>query len=149
MRFRFRLEKLLDSRRIQQEIAQKIFTEAKYAVDLEARKLQELYDQEKDSYKRLAQAQIQGGQQTSVMQNIFVYQTGLKINIEKQLKQIQSLQSVVEEKREILQQRMIEYKIIEKLKEKRYQQFLQEVRTQEQRELDEVSVLRYSHKDVE
>lgn len=149
MRFRFRLEKLLDSRRTQQEIAQKIFVEAKHAADVATRKLQELYDLEKDSYKRLAHAQMEGGQQTSVMQHIFIFQTGLKIHVENQLKHIQSLQSVVEEKREILQQKMIEYKMIEKLKEKKYQQFLQDVKVQEQRDLDEISVLRYGHKDVE
>jgi flagellar FliJ protein len=149
MRFRFRLEKLLDARRIQQEIAQKVFVEARHILDLEEQKLQQLYANEKESYERLAQAQIQGGSQTSVMQNIFVYQNGLKINIQKVKKQIQGLQSVVEEKREILRARMIEYKMIVKLKEKKYQQFLQEARMAEQKDIDEVSVLRYAHKDVE
>ena len=149
MRFRFRLEKLLDARRIQQEIAQKHFAEAMHALKIQEDRLQAMLDQEKDSYQQLAQALEQGGTQTSVMQNIFVFQRGLKLSMENLKKQIEGLQSVVEEKREILREKMIEYKMIEKLKEKKFQQFLQEVKLSEQKDTDEISVLRYAHKDVE
>lgn len=149
MRFRFRLEKLLDARRIQQEIAQKHFAEAMHDLRIQEDKLQMMLDQEKQSYQQLGQALQQGGEQTSVIQNIAIFQNGLKLSMANVRKQIEGLQSVVEEKREILREKVIEYKMIEKLKEKKYQQFLQEAKRLEQKDIDEVSVLRHAHKDVE
>ncbi len=149
MRFRFRLEKLLDARRIQQELAQKDFAEALHELRIHENKIQEMQELEKNSYQQLGQALQQGGQQTSVMQNIAFFQRGLKLSMANIQKQIEGLQSVVEEKREVLREKMIEYKMIEKLKEKKFQQFLHEAKRSEQKDIDEISVLRHAHKDVE
>ena len=147
MPFRFRLQKVLEARKIDRDLAQKDFAEAQFQVQTEQLKLAQLEELEKKSYQDLAQAQSLRDDQVSTFQQIIQFQKGLKIKIQKQKKHIEGLQAVVEKKQEILRQKTIEYKIVEKLKEKKKFLYLQDANQKENKERDETTVLRYSRRE--
>ncbi|MFP5520362.1 MAG: flagellar export protein FliJ, partial [Bdellovibrionia bacterium] len=66
-----------------------------------------------------------------------------EIRIQRQLEKIQSLQKIVEDKREILRQAALEYKIMDKYREKKRTEFVTEANKKEQLEIDEMAVLRF------
>lgn len=149
MKFKFRLQKLLEARKISQDLAQRDFQLAMNELNLEESKIEQMDQLKQDSYLRLGELQLNGGANAaSELQEIFVFQQGLVLKRQLQLIQVQQALELVEKKREILQQATIEYKMIERLKEKKLEEFRHEVDRSEQKEADEMSILRFGHKDV-
>ncbi len=149
MKFKFRLQKLLEARKITQDLAQRDFQNALNFLRAEEHIVEEMDQSRARSYERLGQLQSEGGARAGVeLQDIFHFQQGLVKKRELQMIKVQQAQELVEKKREILQQATIEYKMMERLKDKKKKEFQQEVEKAEQKEADEMSILRFAHKDV-
>ena len=68
---------------------------------------------------------------------------GQDLRIERQTTKVKELEKLVELKQEILRRAAMDVKIMEKLKEKKKNEFLFEMNKQEQKEVDELNVLRF------
>lgn len=146
-KFKFSLAKVLVQRQIAADIAHKNFAEAKAVLAAEIIKLNEMAEIKKRSLEeRAAMIQNSSDWVNSVAQiNNFV--TGQDLRIKNQNQRLLELEKLVESMREILRQRVSEVKILEKLEEKQKQAYLAKAAGEEQAELDELSVVRFSNNE--
>lgn len=144
MKFKFKLEKVLVHRKILENIAQKDFQEAQAACNLQIDVLNRLRLEKSDARKRAFSDQSQtGGQVLESLKQVHDFIQLQDIRIEKQIKTIAECEKLVEARREVLRQKAMDTKIIEKLKEKKKQQYLEEERISEQKESDDNSSMRF------
>jgi flagellar FliJ protein len=68
---------------------------------------------------------------------------GQDIRIQRQRQNVQAAEKLVEEKREVLRQAALEYKIMEKMREKKFEEYKQDRLAREQKEMDEQNILRF------
>ena len=149
MKFRFRLQKLLEARKITQDLAQKEFQLALNALNEQEKILLDLDQTRAHSYLRSGQLQDLGGPEAGrALQENYEFQQGLAQRRVLQNEKIKQAEDLVEKKREILRQSTIEYKMIVRLREKELDNFVQELKTLDQKESDEIATLRFAHKDV-
>lgn len=150
MKFKFSLQKVLQHRKVLQDLAQRDFEE----IQSESFKQKELL---MDMITSLHEARNEAGQVQSRPANnvperlkqIHEYTILQDVRILRQKAKVEEIEKLVEEKREILRQKAIDSKMIEKLKERKREQFNHEVRVEEQKEADELSLLRFDAKDGE
>lgn len=143
MKFNFSLQKVLDHRVIKMDLARKDYLEAQTFLATEQKILEDMIEVKRRSLaERSSLAGQSSGWQESVNQiNIFL--TGQDLRIANQNERLLKIEKVVESRREILKDALTEVKIMERLKEKKKADFLQEVRQKEARELDEISSTRF------
>jgi flagellar protein FliJ len=143
MKFNFSLQKVLDHRHIKMDLARKDFLEAQAFLIEEQKKLEDMIEAKNRSLsERSALAGHSSGWQSSVEQlNAFI--SGQDLRIAQQNERLRKIEKVVESRREILKDALTEVKILERLKEKKKADFLQEVRATEAKELDEISSTRF------
>lgn len=147
MKFKFSLEKVLRHRHLQESLAQRDFLEAQNILSDEVAKLHNMIQIKEDSIRERNEL-VQNTQTwgLSVQQiNQFLSGQDLRINLQNQ--RLSELEKVVEAKREILRKASVEVKIIEKLKQKKLEEFKREFDRKEQNELDELSALRFSRNE--
>ncbi|MBS1971507.1 MAG: flagellar export protein FliJ [Bdellovibrionales bacterium] len=143
MKFKFPLQKVLDHRKTKENLAQKDFQIAMNdLVELESQ-LQRLEEALHGSHQRAGLLHGQGGAQGPALSQINEFQRGQKVLIQRQHGKIEEQKKVVEEKRELLKQAAVETKIISKFKEKKLTEFREAEEKEEQKQMDEQSILRY------
>lgn len=143
MKFKFPLQKVLDHRKTKENLAQKDFQVALNDLTELEKQLQRLEEALHGSHQRAGVLQKQGGSQGPALAQINEFQRGQKVLIQRQQVKIQEQQKVVEEKRELLKQAAVETKIISKFKEKKLTEFKEAEEKEEQKQMDEQSILRY------
>ena len=126
-----------------ESLAQKDFQEAVALLNFESNQLQKLTEQKTAAHERAAHLVVQGGAQGPALMQIHEFLKGQVVYIHNQQKKISELEKLVEAKREILRQAAQEYKIIEKVREKKREEFLHEQGIRDQQEMDEQSILRF------
>ena len=144
MKFKFKLEKVLKHRQILEDLAQKDFQEAQAEANRQTAILDKMMNEKVEARKRAHSLQSQtGGQVLESLKQIHDFIVLQDIRIEKQIKVIQDCEKVVESKREILRQKAMDTKILKRLEEKKKQQFREEQRQIEQKEMDDNSSMRF------
>jgi flagellar FliJ protein len=147
MKFKFPLQKVLNHRKILEDMAQKVFQEALMVLnDLKA-KLSELETATHEAHMRIGELQKQGGTQGAALSQINDFLRNQKILIQMQNVKIFNQEKMVEEKRDLLREAAVETKIISKFKEKKFEEYKHERDAEEQKEMDEQSILRYKTPD--
>lgn len=143
IKFNFNLQKVLDHRVIKMDLARKDYLEAQAFLAAEQKILEEMIEVKRRSLaERSSQAGQTTGWQASVNQiNIFL--AGQDLRIANQNERLLKIEKVVESRREILKDALTEVKIMERLKEKKKADFLQDVRDKEAKELDEIASTRF------
>lgn len=146
-KFKFNLAKVLVQRQIAADLAQKSFSDAQMAHDIEIAKLNEMIGVKNRSLEeRAAMIQKSTDWVNSVAQiNNFI--NGQDLRIKNQNLRLQESGNLVESRREILREKISEVKILERLEEKQKQAHINESAKVEQAELDELSVLRFSRNE--
>lgn len=143
MGFKFPLQKVLEHRQLKMDLARKEYLETQAFFQEEQKKLQEMIEVKNRSLnERSNLAGRSVGWQEAVNQ-INVFLAGHDLRIAQQNERLLKIEKVVESRREILKDSLTEVKILERLKEKKKADFLQEVRLKEAKELDEISSTRY------
>lgn len=145
MKFKFPLQKVLDHRQTLEDLAQREFREAEAALRAEEARLRAMHDELHES--RLEAGRVQGAGRADAPERLKqIHEFGVlqKLRIQRQTAKVGEAEKVVEEKREILRQKAIDLKMMERLKERRREDFLQEQRRREMKEMDEIAVLRFS-----
>jgi len=147
MKFKFPLQKVLNHRKVLEDMAQKVFQETLMALnDLKA-KLVELEAATHEAHQRMGVLQKQGGMQGPALSQINDFIRNQKILIQMQNVKIFNQDKLVEEKRDLLRAAAVETKIISKFKEKKFEEYKHERDTDDQKEMDEQSILRYKTPD--
>ena len=143
MKFKFPLQTVVRHRKIIEDLAQKDFMEAQANLNVEIQKLEKMQSDLHESHLRTGDLQKAGGQQGPALIQIHEFKKGQDVRIERQRYKIQEFEKIVEDKREILRQAALEYKIIEKFKEKKFEEYKFNRNIEEQNEADEQSILRF------
>jgi flagellar FliJ protein len=148
MKFRFPLQKVMQHRKTVEELAQRDFEEANAILIQENQKLEEMQNQILQARERAFQSQTEGGRAGPVLSQVHDFMGGQDIRIERQKEKIKECQSLVENLREILRQKAIEYKMIESLKERKLEKFKVEARKKEQKQMDDTSLMRFRREEI-
>ena len=146
MRFKFPLQKVLEHRKVLEDLAQKDFQEALALFVKEQKLLSTLQDQLRLAYDKIFQAQhSKSGQTSEQLKQLSDFIIGQKVRMERQKAKIQECEKGVEALREILREKAVDYKIIERLRERKKTEFNEEVARLDQKEMDEIAILRKAH----
>ncbi len=140
-RFKFELEALLNYKGHLEQMAQREMASAQMAlIDCEQR----IYDLNADRQTWVTQLDIRVLQGISAgeFQGHQGFIQALEQSIEKEKRNKVALKKRLDEKRDILKQRTIEKKTIARLREKRFQEYVQGMRQEEQKELDEICAVK-------
>ena len=151
MKFNFRMQKVLEHRKVQEDLAKTDFQLALAKLNSEIEYLQSLVDQKKKARVTSFEIEISTGVPSALKNGILSdssqFQGLQDVRIERQKAVVSLCEKEVESKREILKTIAIEYKIIEKVKEKKKQQSVDDANKSEQKENDEISILRFSSRN--
>jgi flagellar FliJ protein len=141
--FRFPLENVMKVRKIAEELAQRDLQMAQAALQAEVDRLQMMFDGKAQAYQRRHDFETAGGAQSAYLSQVQEFLMGQEILIKRQQAKIQEYETQVERLQEILRERAIEFKMIEKLKEKRREEYLRERNRKEVKEADDQSMMRF------
>lgn len=146
-KFKFNLAKVLVQRQIVADAAQRSFAEAQAARDAEISKLNEMINTKKRSLEERASLIQSSSDWVNSVAQINNFIIGQDLRIKNQNLRLQESENLVESRREILRERVSEVRILERLEEKKKQAYMSEAAKEEQTELDELSVLRFSRNE--
>lgn len=150
MKFKFNLERVLDHRKVIEDLAQVDFQSAMYDLTQAEATLQNMRKEIVNSRENAFEVQIGGRESAPArLQQVEFFIKGQLLRIKNQEAKIQNLQNIVESKREILRSRATERKILERLKANKQEEFNLEASRQEQIEADEMNLMRLRLKEKE
>ena len=149
MKFKFSLEKVLKHRNLLMDLARRDFINAQNIFDTAVQLRDDMIIEKQKNI--LYCSQIVGtklGWQDEAQQ-INLYLIGQDLRIARQNESLKKIEKEVESYREILLKALTEAKMIEKLKEKKKEEFIKNYNDNESKELDEISTLRYARIEKE
>ena len=144
MKFKFSLEKVLKHRILQMDLARRDFITAQNVLDAAiATRDNMIAEKQKNILHRSEIVGAKTGWQEEAAQ-INLYLSGQDLRIARQNESLKKLEKEVESYREILLKALTEAKMMERLKEKKKEEFIKTYFENETKELDEISTLRYA-----
>ncbi len=143
MGFKFSLEKVLTQRKIKMDLAKKDYLESQDFFVEEQKVLIHFKTQKDDAIKRRGQIIQSQSNWHADVESINQFLSGQDLRIAQQNERLTKIEKVVESRREILKECLIEVKIVEKLRANKKAEYLQEVDRKERKELDEISSIRF------
>lgn len=152
MKFKFKLEKVLQHRKILENLAQAEFSEAMLQLNKANDQLNQMLEQVhqsqilRQSILHESKNQMRHMSPLEQLKNIDLFLQGQKILIEKQQMKVEDARKTVEIRREILRNKVQDVKIIDKLKEKKQIEYAAEFEKEEQAQMDERATLRNAFK---
>lgn len=141
--FRFPLDNVMKVRKAAEDLAQRDFQLAQAALQEQIDLLQRMMDQKAQAYQQRHQFEAEGGAKSPHLGQIQEFLMGQEIVIQRQQAKIQEFETQVEHLREILRERAIEHKMIQKLKEKRREEFVHQQNRREVKEADDQAMMRF------
>lgn len=147
MKFTFAFEKLLEHKRQLEQVARRNWLEAQAKVDESMRKLDEMYTQIDDGRKRISDLQIKGGAHLGSLVQISEFILGQKIRIERHRLDLRELLIEAERLQEIVVEAAREKKTLDKLKERRFEEYKRLRKKIELKQMDELVVTRFKIKE--
>lgn len=144
MKFKFSLEKVLKHRILQMDLARRDFITAQNVLDAAITTRDNMIAEKQKNI--LHRSEIVGAKtawQEEAAQ-INLYLSGQDLRIARQNESLKKLEKEVESYREILLKALTEAKMMERLKEKKKEEFIKTYFENETKELDEISTLRYA-----
>lgn len=147
MKFKFRFESLLKHRERIKDLAMAEFAEAQRNLDLELKKLDELYTSLDQNFIKTQEVRESGGVAAEMLKIHDEFFTGLEIRIEEQKKQVREKKEISEEKHKVFVQASIEAKSLEKLKEKQKEEARKEKAKKDLLEIEDIVNMRTKTRD--
>lgn len=144
MKFRFRLQKVLEHRKRLEDEAKRKYFEAVAQTQAAKDKLESMYKAIDDSRSRAHQMQTAGGghEVISSLQNIDLFIRGQHIRIDQQRKVVRECKQVEETEQDHLITAAKDRQALEKLREKKLQEFKEEIERKEALEVDDLNIIR-------
>lgn len=144
MAFQFKLEKILQHRKNLENLARKEYLEALAKLNEEKTKLENYYKSIDSARENAYEIQSKGGTHSSeILCQIHDFIKGTEILIERQRLKIREKAKIVEDKQEILREASIEYKMIERLKERKKEDYRLNMRKLEEKKLNDMTTTRF------
>ena len=143
MKFKFPFESVLRHRKILEDLAQRDFQTALAALNSEISILEAMKEEVRLAHVAAFERQSRGGAASPALSQVHEFLQGQDVRIERQQNKVQEYQKGVENLREILRQKEIDYKIIETLKETKRTEFRKESNVKEQKISDEIATMRF------
>jgi flagellar FliJ protein len=147
MKFRFPLQKVMQHRKTLEDLAQGNFHEALAELHKQEYILNEMLDAVKSARDAAFQSQSGGGQASSTLVQVDEFLKGQDIRIGRQREKIKECESLVENLREILREKAIDYKIIEGLRDRRLEEHKVEQNKREQKMTDDMNLMRFRREE--
>lgn len=147
MKFKFPLQKVLEHRKLKENLVQKEFQDALNELMILQNKKKDMESQADEARVKAFQLQETGGTAGPALVQINEFLNHQKTLLLMHQEKIRAQEIIVEEKRELLQRAATETKVIAKFKEKKFEEFREKVDRDEQKEMDEQSVLRFKHRE--
>lgn len=147
MRFRFRLETVMRQRRVERDTAQRDYSEAQSHVQNQLLKIKKMYDQIDEARANAEKLERQGGPHANQLVQTEEFITGQIILIQQERETARELMMVAEQKLEVLTEKLQAFKILEKLKEKKREEFRKERNRRTDKEIDDLTVMRSSMRE--
>ncbi|MBO9666254.1 MAG: flagellar export protein FliJ [Bdellovibrio sp.] len=143
MKFKFPLQKVLEHRKLKENLAQKDFQDVVGVLNEQQAILEKMNQDVVEAQARAASLVQMGGAQGPALSQIHEFLKGQKIRIAYQVQRVQEVEKLVEAKREILRQAALDYKIMEKMRENKFEEYKAGRIAQDQKEMDEQAILRF------
>jgi flagellar FliJ protein len=144
MAFHFKLEKILQHRKNIENLARRDYIEAQAKLNEEKARLESYYKSIDKARESAYGVQSKGGAQTAEsLCQIHDFIKGTEILIERQKLKVREEAKIVEDKQEILREASIEYKMIERLKEKKKEEYRLDLRKLEEKKLNDINTIRF------
>lgn len=149
MKFKFSLEKVLRHRNLQVDLARRDFLQAQNNLNAAIQVRDEMITARENNKIYRAELVAKNGNWQDQVQQINTYLVGQDLRIAKQNESLKLLEKEVESYREILRKALTEAKMMEKLKERKKEEFVKTYNENERKELDEISTLRHARIEKE
>ncbi|HEX7672684.1 MAG TPA: flagellar export protein FliJ [Bdellovibrio sp.] len=143
MKFKFPLQKVMDHRKVKESLAQKDFQDAVNILNEQQAILDKMNRDVQEAHARAGTLAQMGGAQGPALSQINDFLNGQKLRIAHQVQKVQQVEKLVEAKRELLRQAALDYKIMEKMRENKFEEYKAERISQDQKEMDEQAILRF------
>lgn len=143
MKFKFPLQKVMDHRKIKESLAQKDFQDVVVILNEQQAILDKMNQDVQEAHARAGMLAQVGGAQGPALSQIHDFLNGQKLRIAHQVQKVQQVEKLVEAKRELLRQAALDYKIMEKMRENKFEEYKAERLAQDQKEMDEQAILRF------
>ena len=141
--FEFRLQKVMETTKTREELKKRELAQALTTLNKNEALLERMIHRLQDQIERYNALRNQPSIQASEMMNFSYYTEKLAAEIQEQKSRIEQLAEQVRLHREKLIEISKDKKILEKLKEKKYQEFKKKLRSLEQKFMDELSLRNY------
>lgn len=142
-KFEFNFDALLNYRSRLEELARKDYLEAKAKLDEVLNSINMMYLSIDQSKARIGQVEMSPNVNLSEISSIHEFIMGQLKKIETARYKSRELMAIAEEKHEIMVEAAKNKKVLEKLKEKRREEFRQEQKKIETKRLDDLVTMRY------
>lgn len=142
MAFVFPFEGLLKHRKRLEEVAKKEFFLAQSKVDEILNEINKMYERIDEVRAEISNTQQIGGKGSSKIVQLEDFIKGQNIKIKNARHAARELMQIAEEKREVLVEKVKEFKMIDKIKEKRKDEYKVARRKKEQKEIDDILIMR-------
>lgn len=141
-KFKFSLDKVKKHREQMEQSAQRDFQLAMADLNQEIYRLEQMQEESKKAVEsRLDKTSV------PALTQVHDFLIGQALRIDRQKIKIQEKEKQVEGLREILRQKAIETKIIKELEQRKFRDFIEEVRKKELRTQDDINLMRFRPKD--
>ena len=144
MRFHFRFETVLRQREIERDIAQREYLEAQNRVRMQLSKIKKMYEQIDEARLEAEKLERAGGRHVSALVQTEEFILGQKIRVQSERQIVREFMADAEQKHEVLIEKMQAFKVLEKLKEKRREEFRKERNQRIAKEMDDLTIMRAS-----
>ncbi len=148
MKFKFGLEKVLNHRKILEDLAQRDYQEVLSVLNQKKKELEKMVLRILDARVEIHQLEVQSG--FDMIERVKQIQEFIKlqdIRIERQHLSVQESEKLVEARQEILRQKAMDKKILERLKVKKKTDHQTEERRLAQKETDEMVSMRFKKQE--
>ncbi len=149
MKFKFSLEKVLRHRNLQVDLARRDYLEAQNNLNSAVNARDEMIAVRENNKTYRSELVAKNGNWQDQVQQINTYLIGQDLRIAKQNESLKLLEKEVESYREILRKALTEAKMMERLKDKKKEEFVKTYNENERKELDEISTLRHARIEKE
>ena len=149
MKFKFSLEKVLRHRNLQVDLARRDYLEAQNNSNSAVNARDEMIAVRENNKTYRSELVAKNGNWQDQVQQINTYLIGQDLRIAKQNESLKLLEKEVESYREILRKALTEAKMMERLKDKKKEEFVKTYNENERKELDEISTLRHARIEKE
>lgn len=144
MKFKFNLDKVLRHRKILEDLAQKDFQEAMSQYNAKLAEIEQMEEAKKSARETSFTLTRQtGGQVAESLKQIQEFLILQDIRIARERQKLAEIEKLVEAKREVLRQKAMDKKILERLETKKREEFQAERMRREQKEIDDNSSMRF------